>query len=64
LSWNGLTNPNEVHQTDVLYTQHVKSKRTIYFFYLNVVDITSRYKATILIGVALRGSAKSIKNMQ
>src|SRR5688572_6507140 len=54
-SFSSITTPNEVHQADVLYTRHVKSRRTIYLFYLNVVDIASRYKATIPIGVALRG---------
>ncbi|CAI2192496.1 18749_t:CDS:1, partial [Funneliformis geosporum] len=52
--------PNEVHQADVLYTRHVKSGRTIYLFYLNVVVIASRYKATIPIGIALRGPTKRI----
>ena len=49
-SFSSITTPNEVHQADVLYTRHVKSRRTIYLFYLNVVDIASRYKATIPIG--------------
>ena len=59
-----ITIPNEVHQADVLYTRHVKSRRTIYLFYLNVIDVASRYKASIPIGVALRGSAKRVKNKQ
>ena len=64
VSFSTITTPNEVHQADVLYTRHVKSGRTIYLFYLNVVDVASRYKATIPIGVTLRGSAKKIKDMQ
>ncbi|GES77026.1 hypothetical protein RCL_jg25913.t1 [Rhizophagus clarus] len=63
-SFNTIITPNEVHQADVLYTRHIKSGRTIYLFYLNLVDVASRYKATVPIGVALRGTAKSIKNIQ
>jgi hypothetical protein len=63
-SFSSITTFNKVHQVDFLYTRHVKSGQTIYLFYLNVVDIASRYKATIPIGVAFRGSAKGIKNMQ
>ena len=63
-SFNTITTPNEVHQADVLYTRHIKSGQTIYLFYLNLVDVASRYKATVPIGVALRGPAKSIKNIQ
>ena len=63
-SFNTITTPNEVHQADVLYTRHIKSRRIIYLFYLNLVDVASRYKATVPIGVALRGPAKSIKNIQ
>ncbi|PKY43498.1 hypothetical protein RhiirA4_457493 [Rhizophagus irregularis] len=51
-----------MHQADVLYTRHVKSRRTIYLFYLNVKDVAS--EAIVPIGVALKGPAKSIKNMQ
>src|SRR5688572_8843530 len=64
VSFNTISIPNEVHQADVLYTRHVKSKRTIYLFYLNIIDVASRYKATIPISVALKGPAKRIKNMQ
>ncbi|GET00827.1 hypothetical protein RCL_jg7.t1 [Rhizophagus clarus] len=53
-----------MHQADVLYTRHVKSRRTIYLFYLNVKDVASRYEAIVPIGVALKGPAKNIKNMQ
>jgi len=63
-SFSSITTPNEVHQADVLYTRHIKSKRTIYLFYLNLVDVASRYKASVPIGVTLRGPAQSIKNMQ
>src|SRR3989337_1084545 len=61
-SFNTITVPNEVHQADILYTRYVKSRRSIYLFYLNIVDVTSRYKATIPIGMTLKGPAKSIKN--
>ncbi|GES98054.1 hypothetical protein RCL_jg16317.t1 [Rhizophagus clarus] len=53
-----------MHQADVLYTHHVKSKQTIYLFYLNVKDVALRYEAIVPIGVALKEPAKSIKNMQ
>ncbi|PKC05962.1 hypothetical protein RhiirA5_378202 [Rhizophagus irregularis] len=54
-----------MHQADVFYTRYVKSRRTIYLFYLNVKDVTSRYEAIVPIGVVLnKGPAKSIKNMQ
>ena len=53
-----------MHQADVLYTHHVKSRRTIYLFYLNVKDVASRYEAIVPIGVALKGPAKSINNME
>ncbi len=64
VSFSSITTPNEMHQADVLYTRHVKSRRTIYLFYLNVKDVASRYEAIVPIGVALKGPAKSIKNMQ
>jgi hypothetical protein len=59
-----ITVPNEVHQADVLHTRHVKSGRIIYLFFLNVIDVASRYKASVPIGVVLRGSARSVKNKQ
>src|ERR1700722_7542566 len=45
-----LTAPNEVLKADVLYIRQVKSKRIIYLFCLNVIDVASRYKATVPIG--------------
>src|SRR3990170_4147785 len=63
-SFSSITTPNEMHQADVLYTRHVKSRRTIYLFYLNVKDVASRYEAIVPIGVALKGPAKSIKDKQ
>src|SRR4051812_2323774 len=50
-SFSSITTPNKVHQADVLYTRHIKSGRTIYLFYLNLVDVASRYKASVPIGV-------------
>src|SRR3989337_3894016 len=64
VSFSSITTPNEMHQADVLYTRHVKSKRTIYLYYLNVKDVASRYEAIVPIGVALKGPAKSIKDKQ
>src|SRR5438067_2383932 len=52
-SFTSITIANEVHQADVLYTRHIKSGRIIYLFYLNLVDVAARYKATVPIGVAL-----------
>ncbi|CAB4411235.1 unnamed protein product [Rhizophagus irregularis] len=63
-SFSSITTPNEMHQADVLYTRHIKPRRTIYLFYLNVKDVALRYEAIVLIGVAFKGPAKSIKNMQ
>ncbi|GES84732.1 hypothetical protein RCL_jg25313.t1 [Rhizophagus clarus] len=53
-----------MHQADILYTQHIKSGQTIYLFFLNVIDVASRYKVSVPIGVALRGSARSVKDKQ
>ncbi|PKY60039.1 hypothetical protein RhiirA4_483293, partial [Rhizophagus irregularis] len=63
-SFSSITTPNEMHQADVLYTRHIKPRRTIYLFYLNVKDVALRYEAIVPIGVAFKGPAKSIKNMQ
>src|SRR6266498_3962179 len=42
--------PNEVHQADVLYMPYDNIGRITYIFCLNIVDMASRYKATIPIG--------------
>ncbi|GES97147.1 hypothetical protein RCL_jg7027.t1 [Rhizophagus clarus] len=51
-------------QIATLLEASLQTSRTIYLFYLNLVDVTLKYKATVPIGVALRGPAKSIKNIQ
>jgi hypothetical protein len=50
--------PNEVHQADVLYMPYDKIGRVTYLFSLNVVDVASRYKASVPIG------AYSVKDRQ
>lgn len=49
-SFNKITCPNEVHQADVLYMPHDKVGRITYLFCLNIVDVASRYKASVPIG--------------
>ncbi|GBB96467.1 hypothetical protein RclHR1_27600002 [Rhizophagus clarus] len=49
-SFTSITTPNEVHQADVLYMPYDKVGRITYLFCLNVVDVASRYKASIPIG--------------
>ena len=57
-SFNTINIPNEVHQADILYMPYDKIGRITYLFCLNVVDVASRYKASIAIG------AYSVKNKQ
>src|ERR1700741_5461064 len=49
-SFCSITTPNEVHQADVLYMPYDKIGRITYLFCLNIVDIASRYKASVSIG--------------
>ncbi|GBB93333.1 hypothetical protein RclHR1_02150020 [Rhizophagus clarus] len=49
-SFCSITTPNKVHQADVLYMPYDKVGRVTYLFCLNVVDIASRYKASVPIG--------------
>src|ERR1044072_2730279 len=57
-SFSSITIPNEVHQADVLYMPYDKIGRITYLFCLNIVDVASRYKASIPIG------AYSVKDRQ
>ena len=57
-SFNSITVPNECHQADILYMPHDKIGRVTYLFCLNVVDVASRYKASIPIGT------NSVKNKE
>ncbi len=57
-SFNSITTPNEVHQVDVLYMSYDKVGQITYLFCLNIVDVASRYKASIPIG------AYSVKDKQ
>jgi hypothetical protein len=43
-NFGGITNPNEVHQADILYLPHDKFKRKTYKYALTVIDVGSRYK--------------------
>lgn len=57
-SFNKITRPNEVHQADVLYMPHDKVGRITYLYCLNIVDVASRYKASVPIG------ASSVRNLE
>ncbi|GBC22464.2 hypothetical protein RIR_jg14542.t1 [Rhizophagus irregularis DAOM 181602=DAOM 197198] len=49
-SFCSITTPNKVHQADVLYMPYDKVGRVTYLFCLNVVDVASRFKASVPIG--------------
>lgn len=49
-SFNSITTPNEVHQADILYMPYDKVGQITYLFCLNIVDVASRFKASIPIG--------------
>ena len=55
-SFSSIASPNEAHQADILYMPYDKIGRVTYLFCLNIVDIASRYKVSILIGT------KNVKN--
>ena len=38
--------PNDIHQADILYLPHDKSKMKIYKYALNILDVASRYKGS------------------
>ena len=57
-SFSSITTPNEVHQADILYMPYDKIGRITYLFCFNIVDVASRYKASIPIG------AYSVKDRQ
>jgi transposase InsO family protein len=46
-SFNKITRPNEYHQADILYMPHDVMKGHNYKYCLNIVDVASRYKASI-----------------
>src|SRR6266480_2328706 len=50
VSFSSITTPNEVHQADILYMPYDKVGRITYLFCLNIVDVASRYKASVPIG--------------
>src|SRR5438045_3182433 len=57
-SFSSITTPNEVHQADILNMPYDKVGRITYLFCLNIVNVASRYKASISIG------AYSVKDRQ
>ncbi|PKY22959.1 hypothetical protein RhiirB3_437035 [Rhizophagus irregularis] len=57
-SFSNITIPNECHQADILYMPYDKVGRVTYLFCLNIVDVASRYKASIPIG------STSVKNRE
>ena len=40
------TEPNDIHQADILYLPHDKFKKKAYKYALNIVDVASRYKGS------------------
>ena len=47
VSFNRITQPNTYHQTDILYMPHDAHSQKIFKYCLNIVDVASRYKASI-----------------
>jgi len=58
VNFSSIQIPNEVHQADILYMPYDKVGRITYLFILNIVDIASRYKASVPIG------STSVKDQQ
>ena len=46
-SFNKITRPNEYHQADILYMPHDVVKDRKYRYCLNIIDVASRYKASV-----------------
>ena len=47
VSFNQITRPNMYHQADILYMPHDTIRGKTYKYCLNIVDVASRYKASI-----------------
>jgi Integrase core domain len=47
VSFNKITRPNMYHQADILYMPHDTVGRKLYKYCLNIVDVASRYKASV-----------------
>src|SRR2546430_9541820 len=47
VSFNGITRLNEYHQADILYMPWDTVKGKVYKYCLNIVDVASRYKASV-----------------
>jgi len=63
-SFNKITRPNEYHQADILYMPYDKIRGKEYKYCLNIVDVASRYKASVpLIDRSSVGVAKAFKRV-
>ena len=40
------TQPNDIHQADILYLPHDRYEKKTYKYALNIVDVASRYKGS------------------
>jgi hypothetical protein len=47
VSFNQITRPNMYHQADILYMPHDTIRGKTYKYCLNIVDVASRYKASV-----------------
>jgi hypothetical protein len=47
VSFNKITRPNMYHQADILYMPYDTVDRKLYKYCLNIVDVASRYKASV-----------------
>jgi hypothetical protein len=45
--FNKITRPNMYHQADILYMPYDTVGKKLYKYCLNIVDVTSRYKASV-----------------
>jgi len=64
VSFNGITRPNEYHQADILYMPWNTVKGKVYKYCLNIVDVASRYKASVpLIDRSSVSVAKAFKKV-
>ena len=63
-SFNKITRPNEYHQADILYMPYDKVRGKEYKYCLNIVDVASRYKASVpLIDRSSVSVAKAFKRV-
>ena len=63
-SFNKITHPNEYHQADILYMPYDKVRGKLYKYCLKIVDVASRYKASVpLIDRSSVSVAKAFKQV-